>query len=130
MQKWSYSRDQIRTFAYPVAVVNVRHPASSRKANRDVKCLLDSGADVSGMPIHLLNRLGIGADIIPEVVWDYDDRPREQEFSWVTISLPGKKCGPIKVARLSKTAVPILGRDVLNQFVVTLDGPELVCEIK
>ncbi|MBN2209675.1 MAG: hypothetical protein JW759_10325 [Candidatus Coatesbacteria bacterium] len=130
MQKWDYSTDQIGASAYPVAVVNVTHPASFKRANRDVKCLVDSGADVSGMPVDLLNRLGVGASNIVEVVWDYDRRPREQEFSWVVISLCGKRCGPIKVIRLSETAVPVLGRDVLNQFVATLNGPEQVCEIK
>jgi len=125
-----YSSDKTRTFAYPVAVANIRHPVSFSKANRDVKCLVDSGADFSGIPVPLLNRLRIRADGVPEEVSDYDDRPRLQEFSLVTISLCGKNCGPTRVARLNKKAVPILGRDVLNQFDVRLNGPELVCEIE
>jgi len=130
MERWGYSGDQFRRFEYPIALANVRHPSSFTRANRDVKCLVDSGADVSGMPVRLLNRLGIASDIIPETTYDYDSKPRQQEFSWVTISLCGKRFGPIKIARLSNTSMPILGRDVLNQFVVTLNGPELTCEVE
>ena len=39
-------------------------------------------------------------------------------------------CGKLKVFTLGDEAHPIVGRNVLNQFVVTLNGPELMCEIK
>ena len=127
--QWSYDDDKNRVHPCPVAVVNVRNPSQSRNANRDVKCLVDCGSDVTGIPIRLLKRLGVTFEVT-EKAQDYSGSWRDQQFSFVHVALCGIDSGPIKVARLKKGPIGILGRDVLNQFVVTLNGPELVCEIE
>ena len=125
--QWSYD-DRTRRHANPIAVVNVRHASRQRNANRDLKCLVDSGSDVSGIPSGLLRRLDITYELT-ELVQDYYGNWQERQFSYVRVTLCGVEVGPIRVARLKDGRTGILGRDILNQFVVTLNGPELVCEI-
>ena len=45
----------------PVASVTVRHP-SSGEVVRDVRMLIDSGADVTLLPEHVVQQLGLSGD--------------------------------------------------------------------
>jgi len=91
--------------------------------------LVDSGSDVSGIPARLLKRLGIIYEISAQVQ-DYYGNWQKRQLSYVRIVLCGVETAPIMVVRLEESSMGILGRDVLNQFVVTLDGPDLVCKIE
>ncbi len=104
-----------------------------------VECVIDSGADATALPGLVLDGLGINA-ILCKKVHDYKDESEMRRGRLVRLKFFGREvrskdqfgndCEWVWVVELPDHARPILGRDVLNQFVVTLNGPELVCEIE
>jgi len=139
-QSWGYEVDEMGHRPYPVAVATVRIPdrRNPRRTRDDIKCLVDSGSDTSGMPVRFLNRLGVTSGW-EEDITDFFGETKKREVCHVRMSLCGRDCKIVKVVRLrkapllGKTPLGILGRDVLNDFRVVLDpqkGPKGRCEIE
>ena len=113
----------------PVVDIIVKpRPASSRQVSEKVRALLDSGADATMLPESLLAR--IGAIRI--------DRRRSRgvygQARMVSVYLVDIQIGRlvvplIRAIGLSDNDEPLIGRDVLNHLIVTLDGIGSVTEV-
>ena len=113
----------------PVVDIIVKpRPASSWPVGENVRALLDSGADATMLPESLLAR--IGAIRI--------DRRRSRgvygQARMVSVYLVDIQIGRlvvplIRAIGLSDNDEPLIGRDVLNHLIVTLDGIGSVTEV-
>ena len=84
---------------------------------------LDTGADVSGVPIALLARLKVEPHQSVEVQ-DFDEVRKEARTYLVQLELDRFRFRRLEVVALDAPHV-LLGRDVLNNFRLMLDGPAL-----
>jgi len=105
----------------PIARVSLRHPESGLTVP-DVPMLIDSGADVTLIPRSSVDLLGL--EIAPDETYELKSFDGSSSISnavelhliFLQKAFKGRfllmeeKCG-------------ILGRDVLNHIVLTLDGP-------
>jgi predicted aspartyl protease len=84
--------------------------------------IVDTGADVTMLPLNLLTSLGEGSIGLAYLRSAWGARTSVQLFivdlQVEAIVLPG-----ITVAATEQTTEAILGRDVLNRLVLVLDGP-------
>ncbi len=111
----------------PVVEVSFENPLTREVSS--VYCLLDTGAYACHLPGSVINSIG-QTDYEPceiEVVGGGIIGTRSH---FLSVTFCGKDMGELEVVELPEgDDQPLLGRDVLNQFVVTLNGPELTCEI-
>jgi hypothetical protein len=108
--------------AAPIATVIVRS-LDSGAVVEGVKMLLDSGADISCLPKAVVDVLGLTVGDRSYEVMAYDHSVRE----WATVHaevqfLRGHFKGLFVVLEQD---TGVLGRNILNHLVVTLDGPRL-----
>jgi predicted aspartyl protease len=119
-----YSRD----FDPPAPFTDVIIAASSNSGpQRSVGALLDTGAEISIIPQQIAHELELSpyAEMIIEA---FDGRRQRVNLYAVTLEVAGTHLSPVgAVAYPSSYA--ILGWDVLNRFLTTLDGPHLSFEI-
>jgi len=122
-------------FPRPLLRARFRNPHNQTNSI-ERRCIVDTGMSACGLPEPLIKkqlRLKYPTRGLTE---DADGEFTERREWMALIELLDfesrrleKTCGKVKVVGLGDEAHPILGRNVLNQFVVTLNGPELVCEI-
>lgn len=110
----------------PAFPVRVRHPAL-RDRSLDLTGKIDTGADLTAIPVSVVAALTLDRTTDMAVA-GFDGLPRRVELYAVQLELPtGER------SRLNALAVPadyvLLGRDVLNQLRLLLDGPALSLEI-
>ena len=107
----------------PVTVANV----VNRRLRRVLPALIDTGADVTGLPEFCLSPLKLypiaelqleGIEANPRVVLLYAVRLTVEELLI-----------PRQEVVLTKLNIVVLGRDVLNRFNLHLYGPQLAFEI-
>jgi len=88
-------------------------------------CLLDTGSDISALPVGVIKDLQLQATGILHDVLSYPGlTPTEQNEFSVCIRIFGRKLPAIQVLQTPKT-VGVLGRDVLNHFFLKVDGPRM-----
>jgi len=90
--------------------------------------LLDSGADITAVPADVANQLALTkfSDII---LAGYICPMMLAESYIVNLTLHDSDVAAVEVV-LTDSPYVILGRDVLNQFHITLDGAHLPLEIQ
>lgn len=101
-----------------------------REANprRYLMALVDSGADVTVIPVQILTE--IGAKIVDRRFLRGVIGSRERVGLYqVVIHMPTGIAYGIRAVAGQKIEEAILGRDVLNQWRITLDGPGETVEI-
>jgi len=109
----------------PFVEVTVRHPVSDQQAALPAQ--LDTGADISGIPQRLVDKLGlVAARAIP--VAGYDGVCVSLFTYVVTLQVAGTRFRYVEVVSLPEECV-LLGRDVLNRFFARLNGPELTFDL-
>lgn len=119
-----------RNFEPPAAAIHVelRSPARPRDTNPEVVlALIDTGADGSVVPVGIVGTLGLKA--VGEVkVGGYDDDEDEfvvrVEYS-VHVSVPPLAPMVARVTTRPGERHALIGRDIINEWLVTLDGPRL-----
>jgi predicted aspartyl protease len=94
-----------------------------------LRAMVDSGADASLIPLEVLDAVGA---TYKETAWM---RSVAGDRSRVDLYLVGVEIRPHLIRGLHVVAAPnnteaIIGRDVLNQLVLTLDGPGEVVTIE
>lgn len=112
----------------PIARVRLRNPVSGNVA-MDVPMLLDSGADVTLLPQPVIERLGI---VIPETkgyeLAGFDGSKSIARSVKADLHLPPWTFkGQFLV--IDQTS-GVIGRDILNNLVLVLDGPHLSWDIR
>ncbi len=100
----------------------------SHRGEVSVSALLDTGADATMLPLPILNSVSAPFSRLQGlrgIVGDW----REVSLYRVTIEIASFRLPAIQVVALDPSDEAILGRDVLNQLIVTLDGIGGVTEI-
>jgi predicted aspartyl protease len=90
--------------------------------------LLDSGADITAVPAAVADRLGL-VKFSDVILAGYAGPAVPAERYVVDITLHDFDLTAIEVV-LTHESYVIVGRDILNQFHITLDGPHLRLEIQ
>jgi hypothetical protein len=88
---------------------------------------LDSGAEISVVPRELVDELHLMPRRVM-IAQSYDGTQSQWATYMVDLEIEGYPVSDVEVIALPRQDA-ILGRDVLNQFIVTLDGKELDFEI-
>ena len=121
---WPYSHD-IEPPA-PFLEVLVHPPDHSDRTQR-IRAKLDTGADISAIPVSLLEEL----NLLPEsqlLIEGYDLRRVTLPTYYIALVV-----AQVRFRRLEVIAFPedyiLLGRDVLNHFYARLNGPKLTFDL-
>jgi hypothetical protein len=99
------------------------------KELRDLPAQLDSAADRSAIPSHLVEELGlVPLDELP--VSGFGGQVMLLPTYLVQFNLRQKPSLTIEVLAHSAEPFVLLGRDVMNQYRIVLDGPRLALDIE
>ena len=111
----------------PVADVVVTHPVSSVNSG-GLRGKLDTGADLTVIPESLVPQLALAARAH---VWvrGYDGTFSQRPVYYVRFSLEGHELPAVRCIATDRRNV-LVGRNVLNRFVITLDGRNLRFEVR
>jgi predicted aspartyl protease len=113
--------------AAPVVEIVIGHPTIIGLQDR-LMALIDSGADASMLPISILNKVGA------RFIETRQMRGATGHRLVVDTYLVSVQLGPYKLHGIQAVAMregfeAVLGRDVLNQLKIVLNGPANVVEI-
>jgi len=111
----------------PVADVIVVHPVTGATSGA-LHGKLDSGADVTVIPDRLVAQLGM----TPKGhVWTrgYDGTYSWRPVYYVRLTVEGYDLSAVRCIATDRADV-LLGRNVLNRFIITLDGKNQTFELK
>lgn len=114
-----------RNYAPPAPIVNVTLHAQSEISTI---ALLDSGADGTMIPYALLLRIGSKFARTYQMT-GVTGRTERVELYFVDVAIGNLKISGIKAVASQFSNEVILGRDVLNHLIVTLNGIESITEI-
>jgi hypothetical protein len=122
----AYDSDRFSPAA-AVATVSVRSLDSGAVVDA-VDMVLDSGADISALPNAVVETLGLVFTDTSYEIMAYDNSLRTcRSVQAEVVFMRGKFKGQFVVV---DQEVGILGRNILNHFVVTLDGPRLTWDVR
>jgi len=118
--------DQTQSPPAPVATVHVSDPVTGARA-RGLPGKLDTGADVTVLPEALLRELGSAPR---GHIWvrSFDGSYSRRPVYYVQMTVEGFDVPMVRCTGADRKGL-LLGRNVLNRFVLTLDGKNLVFEI-
>jgi len=106
----------------PIAEIVLRNIETGERSAK-IKVLLDTGSDISLVPISILESLQIQPSEESVNLFGFDENKSTAELFDLQIVFLGKRitgnyCG-------INDTIGILGRDVLNEFCITFDGKNL-----
>ncbi len=117
-----------QTFEPPAPLLNiVIFAPTDTHVRANTQALLDTGAEISVIPDVVVRQLALTPYAVM-LVEAYDSRTRQLPLYAVTLEIAGTHLSTVKMVAYPVNYA-ILGRDILNRFVVTLDGPRLVFDI-
>ena len=107
----------------PIALIHPTYPTRRRA----VMAQLDTGADISAIPWAIISALALtyAGDLL---VAGYGETATRVPMYRLTLEIAGRILDAMKVVG-TPSNYALLGRDVLNRFLTTLDGPHLSFEI-
>ena len=109
----------------PFVEVSILHPTTGQQDTLPAK--LDTGADISGIPIQVVDKLGlVAARSIP--IEGYDNVRVQLPTYIIALEVAGARFRRLEVVPLPEKHV-LLGRDVLNHFYTHLNSPELTFDL-
>lgn len=115
---FNYSRQFDPTM--PIVEVSVRAVGTSHPASV-VTALVDSGADATILPLSVLQQVG-ARYVRGRVMHGVTGIPENVDTYLVPIQISPNAVHGIRAVAYGNNMTPIIGRDVLNNLVVTLDG--------
>lgn len=111
----------------PVAEVIIIHPVTSARRSL-LPGKLDTGADLTVIPQRLVTQLRL----TPKGrTWTrgYDGTYSQRSVFYVRMQLEGVVLASVRCVATDRSTV-LLGRNVLNRFLIILDGKKLFFELK
>ena len=111
----------------PVLEITVHHPKTTDLETK-VRAQLDPGSDISVLPKSAAHAIGLQHDGELKVE-GYDGLVARMPLCVVTLEIAGEKLPPMSVVVMPRS-LAILGRDVLNHFILTLNGKDLTFELQ
>lgn len=120
-----YDRDHIPPF--PVLSIDLSAPGRPQPTV-SLSALIDTGADITLLPLEHLTRLGARFINDARVRGLFGSRQSVGIYA-VTIRIGPQQIHAVRVAGVSSLEDAILGRDVLAQIVITLNGPAETLEL-
>jgi predicted aspartyl protease len=107
----------------PIARIEVSNPYDSKNKLKNVKAILETGAGVTSIPESIIKELG-SLQYTTISVRSLLDRNRiiSKRLYSVIIELDGQE-NEVEVLTIPRDYA-IIGRDILNQYKITLNGPE------
>ena len=110
----------------PVADVTVANPVTTNKRS-NLRGKLDTGADITVIPERLVVPLGISPK---GRVWTrgYDGTYAQRPVYYIRLTLEGFVLATVRCIAADRSDV-LLGRNVLNRFLIILDGKNLTFEL-
>lgn len=129
MANYSFEYDSSYYPSAPiVAVVVFANRIKGESRSRQLTCLVDSGADNTTLPMEVLR--AINAPRVERAqIRTVSGVAHSVELFSVVIQIGNIRLGGIRAVGMSNLAEPILGRDILNHLIVTLNGLAGVTEI-
>lgn len=113
--------------AAPVAEIGVG-PSDGSAARLAITALLDTGADGTVIPLDLLRKAG-GRYVQQRTMRGVMGEVKTVNLYLIAVHLNGQPIYGIRAVAAQTGAEVIIGRDVLNQLIVRLDGPAEVLTI-
>jgi hypothetical protein len=113
----------------PFLYVTISSPHDLSVAVSDVPAQLDTGADFSVVPSSLVERLRL-VQLDETPVAGYGGHVTVEPTYLIGIAVQPYAPVIVRVVASREEPFVLLGRDVLNQFEIVLDGPRLVLEIR
>ncbi len=123
MYSTSFAYDSAYVPSAPVATIQVRS-----KSAVELVALLDSGADGTMIPIDVLGQIGARYQETRYMRGVTGVR-QTADLYLITVQIGPHKITGIRATAVSVGSEAILGRDVLNHLIVTLNGLANVTEI-
>jgi predicted aspartyl protease len=122
----SFDYDASYIPAIPIIRLEVRSP--QREKGVLIRAIVDSGADATIIPVAILNQIGTQKS---DRAWLRGTvRERILVFQYeVWLQIGNHRPTYLQVVGDTQGTETILGRDILNQFIVTLNGLASVVEI-
>jgi len=111
----------------PVLEVIVQHPKTADLKTK-VRAQLDPGSDISVLLESTAHAIRLRRDGELEVE-GYDGLVARVPLCVVTLEVVGETLPPMSVVVMPRS-LAILGRDVLNHFILTFNGKDLTFELK
>jgi predicted aspartyl protease len=103
-------------------LLNLTHPIDHARRADSVSALVDTGADQTLVPEHLVTDLQlVGLDRVE--VQGYDGTARLLSTYLIRLQVRDLEAFEIEIVASPDVANVVLGRDVLNHYTVTLNGP-------
>ncbi|MGH9947895.1 MAG: hypothetical protein ACRD6X_11940 [Pyrinomonadaceae bacterium] len=111
----------------PIGTVTIRNRGTGERSN-EIEMLLDTGSDISLLPLHLLELLQVRPSPVKRfdlIGFEGTEKPHEI-FDTQVVFLGKRFTG--NYCAIDDT-IGILGRDVLNKFAFIFDGPNLEWDV-
>ena len=118
-----------RTYSPPAPVIKIRVGVpGGKKISGELSAFVDTGADGTIIPVSYLAEFEIEPDSQRFLRSQWGDR-RAVDAYLIDILIGSVHLSPIEIVTDELGEEIIIGRNVLNKLVVTLDGPKRILEI-
>jgi predicted aspartyl protease len=111
----------------PLVYVTLRHPEQEIEV-QDIPAQVDTGSDRTIVPQRYIEGLSVVRLREIELV-GFENRVYRTLTYYLHVAIKGTRLVPLEVATGENETLVLVGRDLLNQFKVVLDGPRLTLEI-